>query len=90
MARIDAKLLGKLPVADIAKLTFYKRDQLTTDLICCDVTVGDSVWTFHEELLGWDLLIDHLRKLPSFRRDWFPAVSHPPFTSGETVAFARP
>ena len=74
VADIDADLLAKLPPTDIARVTFYKRDELTTDLIC-DVVVGDEVWTFHEELVGWGLLIDHLQRLPSLRGDRFEAVS---------------
>ena len=89
MAAIQTEQLAQLPLTDVAKVTFYKRDELTTDLICCDVVVGDEVWTFHEELVGWDLLIDHLQKLPGFRADWFAAVSQPPFATSETVAFNR-
>ncbi len=75
MARIDPDLLAQLPLTGVGKVTFYKRDEITTDLICCDVVGGDKVWTFHEELVGWDLLINHLESLPSFRADWFAAVS---------------
>lgn len=89
MPGIDTNLLAQLPLADIGKVTFHKRDELTTDLICCNVVVGDRVWTFHEELAGWDLLIDHLQRLPCFRADWFAAVSQPPFATSETVAFSR-
>ena len=89
MAAIDAKLLAELPLTDIARVTFYKRDELTTDLICCDVLVGEQVRTFHEELVGWDALIDHLQRLPNVRGDWFAAVSQPPFSISETVAFSR-
>jgi hypothetical protein len=86
---IDPDLLQGLPLAEITQVTFYKRDRLTTDLICCDVALGDKVQAFHEELAGWDLLIAHLRKLPQFRGDWFEAVSRPPFATRETVAFSR-
>ena len=89
MASIDADLLAQLQLTDIRKVAFYKRDEITTDLICCDVVVGDKVWTFHEEIVGWGLLLDHLQRLPSFRADWFAAVSQPPFATSETVAFSR-
>jgi hypothetical protein len=89
MAGIDPDLLTKLPLTNLTRVTFYKRDEITTDLICCDVAVGPEVWTFHEELVGWHLLIDHLEKLPGFRTDWFAAVSQPPFDERETVAFSR-
>lgn len=81
--------LTQLPLTDVGRVTFYKRDDVTTDLICCDVVIRGKVWTFHEELDGWDLLIDHLQGLPSFRADWFAAVSQPPFAASETVAFSR-
>ena len=89
MAAIDANLLAELPLSAITRVTFYKHDELTTDLICCDVLVGERVRTFHEELVGWDALIDHLQRLPDFRGDWIAAVAQPPFTTSETVAFSR-
>lgn len=89
MSVIDANLLAKLPLSDIAKVTFYKRDELTTDLICVDVLVGEQMWTFHEELAGWAALIGHLQRLPTFKGNWFAAVSQPPFGTSETVAFSR-
>jgi hypothetical protein len=90
MAQIDADLLAQLRLGDVAKVTFYKRDEITTDLICCEVVVGIKVWTFHEELVGWDLLLKHLQSLPSFHADWFAAVSQVPFEFRKTVAFSRP
>ena len=89
MTDIDAILLTRLPLDDIGKVTFYKRDELSTDLICCDVAIGEQVWTFNEELVGWGLLVGHLERLSGFRADWFAAVSQPPFASSETVAFSR-
>ena len=90
MTRIDANLLARLPLENVRKVTFYKRDEITTDLICCDVVVGEQVWTFHEDLVGWDLLMSHVSGLPDFRGDWFEAVSQPPFAVSETEAFSRP
>jgi hypothetical protein len=89
MTGINAKLLARLPLANIRKVTFYKRDEITTDLICCDVSVGEEVWSFHEELVGWDMLIEHLRGLTGFRDDWFAALAQPPFATNELVAFSR-
>ena len=89
MSGIGRSELAQLPVEAIDKVTFYMRDEITTDLICCEVKVGDRFWTFHEELAGWDALIEHLAKLPDFRSDWFGAVSQPPFATSEIVAFSR-
>ena len=89
MRHIDKDVIDKLSLPEIRKVTFYKRDQVTTDLICCNVVVANKVWSFHEELRGWGQLIDHLQGLPSFRVDWFASVSRPPFETCETVAFFR-
>ena len=89
MGRIDAKLVAQLPLKEVAKVTFYKRDEITSDLICCEVAVAGKVWTFHEELDGWDLLMNHLESLPGFRRNWFEGVSQPPFAPSQTIAFSR-
>ena len=77
------------PLSDIERVRFYKRDDITTDLICCEVKLHDEIWTFHEDLAGWQALVEHLAALPGFRRDWFAAVSQPPFARSETLAFQR-
>jgi hypothetical protein len=82
-------LLDQLPIEQIEAVTFYKRDELTTDLICCDVQIAGKSWFFHEEVKGWDLLIKHLAQLPGFPSDWYAAVVHPPFAQSRTVAFKR-
>ena len=89
MTEIDSETLRHLPLTDIDRVTFYKRDEITTDLICCDVATDGTVRTFHEEFTGWDLLLQHLYKLPGFRADWYAAVSQPPFAKSELVAFSR-
>ena len=66
-------------------MVFYKRDEITADLICCDVEIGGKVWTFHEEADGWLDLITHLSALPGFRVDWYEAVVSPPFATSETA-----
>ena len=37
MDRIDSAMIDRLPLERISAVTFYKRDELATDLICCDV-----------------------------------------------------
>ena len=40
MNDVDVNLLRRIPLSDIQQVTFYKRDELTTDLICCDVELA--------------------------------------------------
>jgi len=89
MTCIDAELLSRLPMAEVEKIVFYKRDELTSDLICCDIRISGETWTFDEALPGWSLLIDHLGGLPGFRPDALAAVSQPPADVSEAVAFDR-
>lgn len=86
---ITPAILAQLPLSDIDAVIFYKRDEITTDLICCDVEMAGRVWTFHEEAKGWQDLIAHLSALPGFRADWYEAVAKPPFSASETIAFDR-
>jgi hypothetical protein len=89
MKAIKPVVPDQLPLRQIEVVTFYKRDELTTDLICCDVQIGGETFFFHEEAEGWDLLIKHLEQLPGFRSDWYASVSQPPFSLSTTVAFRR-
>jgi len=86
---ITPAVLNQLPLSAIETVVFYKRDEITTDLICCDVEVARRVWTFHEEATGSADLIAHLSGLPGFRDDWYEAAVRPPFATSETVAFKR-
>jgi len=86
---ITPAIIAELPLDDIAAVVFYKRDEITTDLICCDVEVAGRVSTFHEEAKGWADLIEHLSALPGFHADWYEAVVSPAFAANETIAFDR-
>lgn len=86
---ITSDILAQLALPDIDAVAFYKRDEITTDLICCEVEVAGRVWTFHEEEAGWKDLIAHLAGLPGFRADWYAEVVHPPFAVSKTVAYQR-
>ena len=76
---ITPAVLAQLTLPDVRAVVFYKRDEITTDLICCDVEVAGHVWSFHEEAAGWQDLITHLSALPGFRADWYESVVSPPF-----------
>ncbi|MGN6121393.1 MAG: hypothetical protein ACTHOJ_00410 [Sphingomonas oligoaromativorans] len=86
---IDLDIASQIPLSTVDRVVFYKRDEITTDLICCDVLASGQFWTFHEEAACWSDLIEHLSRLPGFRSDWYEAVVHPPFSASETVAYER-
>jgi hypothetical protein len=43
LLRRRAFLCEQLPLAEIAKVTFLKRNEVTTDLICCDVAIAEGL-----------------------------------------------
>ncbi|WP_138983903.1 hypothetical protein [Sphingomonas elodea] len=73
----------------VERVTFFKRDELTTDLVCCEIDGGTRQWLFHEEMRGWTVLQARLATLPGFRGDWFVHVSQPAFAASSFLAYAR-
>ena len=80
-------LFADLMLQEIRRVEFYKTDQVTTDLIHCDVQTREEVFQFHEDQPEWDDLIRALAALDGFREDWFAQVSQPPFAESRFVAF---
>ena len=77
------------PLGSIDRVTFWKRDELTTDLICCEVATSGKASTFHEEMPEWSSLIERLEALNGFRADWFAQVFQPPFQPTPFLAYSR-
>ncbi len=81
-------------LAKVKRVEFYKRDGLTTDLICCDITVSgkggaEEVIFAHEDLPHWDELIRKLEFLGGFDVEWFSQISQPAFAESRYVAFEK-
>jgi hypothetical protein len=98
--RIDGDTLvvdGATPQASpialgkIEQVAFFKRDELTTDLICCEIKVsgehGSETLLFHEELSDWNMVLAFLQRLPRFDEDWRDKVTNPPFATNRFIAY---
>lgn len=87
----DGECLARLRWDDIEKVVAYKTDELTTDLLCFDLTANDGqVYVVHEEIPGFDALEERLKQLlTSFDRDWRQKVLKPPFARNETILYDR-
>ncbi len=77
------------PLSEIDLVVFYKRDELTTDLICCDIHTDGTIWFCHEEAQEWEAMLAQLGQLPRFDDGWYARVVHPPFVACRTVAYCR-
>lgn len=75
---------------EIERIEAYKRDEFTTDLICCDVFTGHGesarVWFIHEEMLGFEDLIQRLAALGG-HENWYADIMLPAFAENRTVIF---
>jgi hypothetical protein len=81
-------------LADVCRVGFYKRDELTTDLVCCDISLlgragANRVIFAYEEMPHWDELIQRLEFLGGFDVEWFSQVSQPAFSKCRYEAFIR-
>lgn len=79
-------------LADVRQVEFYKRDELTADLICCEISLlahGKSrqVIFAHEEMPYWGALIHRLELLAGFDAEWFSPVSKPAYLECGYEAF---
>jgi hypothetical protein len=76
---------------EINGVVAFKRDLLTTDLICLRFTNGEWNVEINEEMSGWTALIDALPTyLPGTLApsDWWDRVSHPAFAANPVVLFS--
>ncbi len=64
---------------EITEVVFYKKDLMTTDLICVEIHSGENFTFYHEEWDGWRELIDQLEELSEFDMEWYLKVVKPAF-----------
>jgi hypothetical protein len=78
---------------EVTAIVAYKLDELTTDLVCCDIVTGagdgEQIRTIHEELPGFHAAMASFEILPGFDRRWREAVILPPFATNRTIVYSR-
>jgi hypothetical protein len=81
---------AKIKWTSIERLEGYKRDFLTMDMICMDITFDGSVVTFSEETPGWYIFQEKLRAaLPEVSKNWEFDISFPALATNFTVLYER-
>jgi len=92
-AIVTQKGTDTVSLDDVSAVIAYKIDELTTDLVCCDIVTssgeGEQIRTVHEELPGFENLMARLEALPGFNRKWREAVILPPFAENRTIIYER-
>jgi len=92
-AIVTAKGTDAVSLGEINAVVVYKLDEITTDLVCCDIVTGagdgEQIRTVHEELPGFDLAMARLEALPAFNRMWRDEVILPPLATNRTTICSR-
>jgi len=92
-AIVTSKGTDTVSFDDVSAIVAYKLDELTTDLVCCDIVTGagdgEQIRTIHEELPGFDAAMKHFESLPGFDRQWRDMVILPPFATNRAVIYSR-
>lgn len=92
-AIVTAKGTDAVSLDEVSAIVAYKLDELTTDLVCCDIVTGagdgEQIRTIHEHLPGFDAVMVGFETLPGFDRNWRDAVILPPFAANRTVIYSR-
>ena len=77
----------------VSKIAFFKRDELTTDLVCCEITidkVGEpAVWFLHEESNEWADILLEMENLKGFDKSWCEKVILPAFAENRIIVFSK-
>lgn len=91
-AIVQPKATDAVSFDEVRKIIVYKIDELTTDLICCDIVTGSDeghqIRTVHEEIPGFDMLMARFETLPGFNSKWCDAIL-PPFATNRTTIYNR-
>jgi len=87
------EVLREVDWSEIQNVIAYKKDAVSVDMICFAIATGDgSAVEIHEEMIGWDTLVETLPKnLLGFPNgeQWFAAVAFPAFATNVTTLYQR-
>ena len=76
---------------EIAGLVAWKRDELTTDLLCISVDCPgrDVQYVVHEEMVGFERWQDTMERVLSVDPAWYRNVVFPAFAANVTRIYRR-
>ena len=83
---------SELRWSEVEEVHAYKRDLLTTDLICLAFKKSgtEEYYEIHEEMAGYHDLLDLLQsRLPGFTMDWIFDVAIPAFETKHQIIWKR-
>ena len=86
----EVALLEAVAWPSVSIIVAYKRDLITTDLICFEIVLDDgSMIEINEEMDGFDLFLNGLEStFESYNRTWPDSVVLPPFAPNRTLVYS--
>jgi hypothetical protein len=92
-AIVTTKGADAVSLDEVNAIVAYKIDELTTDLVCCDIVTGsgdgEQIRTIHEEIPGFETVMARFQALPGFDKQWREAVIVPSFVTNRTTIYNR-
>ncbi len=81
------RITSKKKWNEIKEINIYKKDLMTTDLICMDIIFKEIFITFSEDTPGWYVLVKKLKEVFNvIPNDWDNELILPPFgTNFKTI-----
>jgi hypothetical protein len=74
----------------IERITTYKRDLMTYDLVCMEITYDNRMFTIHEESLGWYQFIKRTKAVfPEIPESWDVDIVLPSFETNWKALYQR-
>jgi hypothetical protein len=80
----------KVHWSEIEKTEAYKEDLMTTDMVCLDIVLTESVISINEEVNGYEYFIKELEKqFQSIEKGWEWKLIQPPFAKNHMLLFTK-
>ena len=75
---------------EIEKIQGYKLDLFTTDEICLDIFLPETIITISESAEGFMEFLEMLQnEFPSFDKSWYEKIIQPPFATNLTILYEK-
>src|SRR4028118_691896 len=75
--QVGRRTIVTVGFGDIVRATAFKRDEITTDLLCVAIAMADGRSVeLHEEIDGFDEWMRRMEALDGFKRGWRGKVIH--------------
>jgi hypothetical protein len=80
----------EVPWRSVSRVTAFKRDLMTTDLVCMMLELDDRLVEIHEGMIGYAALEKAMAKALNIGETWKLDVLFPAFAANPALIYERP